>query len=409
MAEFTLIKPLDQPPGTRRLLEDLKTALQSENFDALYIIVAYAKSGPLLRLRELLENWRKAGKSLDIILGVDQQGTSLEAVELSQELFDNVYITQNSGITFHPKIYLFTGKKHARAFIGSNNLTVGGTEKNFESSVHLEMMLPVDEANLSEVMSAWADLMPSNCAATRLLDAEILAELITNETILKEKALYSRSNGSDAASVSSRGRGVKSRLKVKPESPLPKSVLVANQKASAVFKKAKPGATKAKAEPTKNNIIARGLVMQIKPHHNGEIFLSVIAAKQNPDFFDWPFTGATTPKKVGNPTYPQMDPDPFVNVDVYGVAHDPIISLNNYRLNTVYYEKNSEIRVTASPLVGTVPDYSVLIMELSEVEGIKYNMTIHRPDSPDYDNWLAACDQQMPSGGKPIARKFGWF
>lgn len=407
MAEISLIKPLDQPPGTRRLLDDLKVALQSDSFDALYIIVAYAKSGPLHRLRELLENWRKAGKSLNIILGVDQQGTSLEAIELSQELFDNVYITQNTGITFHPKIYLFKGKHNARGFIGSNNLTVGGTEKNFESSVQIEMNLPNDNENLSELMSAWNDLMPINCAATRLLDQALLSELITQGTILKEKVLYSRSNQSGSASVSAKSRGKKSKLKIKPESPLPKSILKANQKASTAFKKTKPGT--AKTKPPKTHVTARGLVMQIKPHHNGEIFLSVIAAKQNPDFFDWPFTGATTPKKAGNPTYPQMTPDPLVDVEVYGASPDPIIALNKYRLNTVYYEKNSEIRVTASPLVGTVPDYSILIMELSETDGVKYNMTIHRPDSPEYDDWLATCDQQMPSGGKPIARKFGWF
>ena len=131
MVRLSLIRPLDQPLGHRRLLQELKHALNDPRLSNFILIVAYAKSGPLHRLRKELESWRSAGKSADAILGIDQQGTSREALDLALALFDSVYITQAPGITFHPKIYLFTGETVARAFVGSNNLTVGGTEKNF--------------------------------------------------------------------------------------------------------------------------------------------------------------------------------------------------------------------------------------------------------------------------------------
>ena len=135
MPRLSLIRPLDQPPGTRRLLHDLKNALGDDRLSRFMLIVAYAKSGPLHRLREHLESWKDAGKTAEAILGIDQHGTSREALELALTLLDSVYVTQASGITFHPKIYLFTGDHFARAFVGSNNLTVGGTEKNFEAAI----------------------------------------------------------------------------------------------------------------------------------------------------------------------------------------------------------------------------------------------------------------------------------
>lgn len=397
--KISLIRPLDQPPATRRLLNDLKAALCDRKFDNFRTIVAYAKSGPLLRLRELLISWRKLGKSAEIIVGIDQRGTSREALELALALFDKVYVTQEPQITFHPKIYLFDGRSAARALIGSNNLTVGGTEKNFESAVDIEMSLPAEQATFDLVDRAWSDLLPGVCKATKLLDITGLARLERNGDVLDERTLSRKYMGSDRSNVA-RGRKAASGIVVKPESPLPKAM-----PAKTKVAKAKAGGA-AKSVPS--SMPVRGFAIQIKPHHNGEIFLSVSAALQNQNFFLWPFTGKTTPKKAGNPSYPQLSPDPQVNVIVWGSKPLPLLTLAGYSLNTVYYAKKSEIRITASPLVGIVPDYSVMIMEHSATAGITYDITIHRPDSPDYAAWIAACNQTMPGGGR-APRKYGWF
>ena len=137
MVRFSLIRPFDQPPGKRRLIEDLKSALQDNRFTDFRLIVAFARSGPLYRLRVLLQKWRKSGKSSAAIFGLSHQGTSKEALELALSLFDCVYVVLDPRITFHPKIYLFKGENYAEAFIGSNNLTVGGTEKNLNPLFNL--------------------------------------------------------------------------------------------------------------------------------------------------------------------------------------------------------------------------------------------------------------------------------
>ena len=388
MARFSLIRPLDQPTGTRRLLHDLEAALDDDRFTALRLIAAYAKSGPLLRLQPRLAAWRRAGKTVEAVLGIDQRGTSQEALRLALDLFDRTCVTHQQPVTFHPKIYFFTGSGHARVFIGSNNLTVGGTETNYEAAVQIDIDLPVDAADLEVFEGAWTDLLPPACPATFPLDAAALDRLVAAGLVVDERAMRAgRPHGDAAAFGTARGQLFRGGVRVLPESPLPLRGVAAGD----VPRHA-----------------AGRLAIQIKPHHNGEIFLSVTAAMQNPAFFDWPFTGRTTPKKPGNPSYPQRVPDPIANVAVYGAALSPALTLNRYLLNTVYYEKKREIRITAAPLVPIVPDYSIMILERSDVEGVDYEITIHRPDSPDHGIWLARCNQRMPGGGRP-PRRFGWF
>lgn len=397
MAQISFISPLDQPTGKRRLLAELDKALGDAKFTSLSIIVAYAKSGPLLRLENKIKKWIASGKTIEAIFGVDQQGTSLEALTFAHMAFSKTYITQEKGITFHPKIYLFKGPKDARAIIGSNNLTVGGTETNFESSVIIDMTNPADIASLSEIRSMWTDLLPPACPATTEVDAALLSALAASGVVIGERVLQAKGRTARSGSPAKR-----SGLHIVPASPLPSALMKQNGSRSS-------SATTPAAKATGSvAATAKGFAIQIKPHHNGEIFLSKTAALQDPGFFGWPFTGSTVPKKVGNPTYPQLTPDPVVDINVYGSASGPILTLSSYNLNTVYYATKSEIRITASPLVGLVPDYSVMVMNKPKGLSIDYDISIYRPDSPDYNLWLSVCNQVMPSGGK-APRSFGWF
>ena len=387
MPRFSLLRPLDQPTGTRRLLHDLEAALDDSRFTAFRLVAAYAKSGPLLRLQPRLTAWRGAGKTVEAILGIDQRGTSEEALRLALDLCDRAYITHQQPVTFHPKIYFFTGPGRARAFVGSNNLTVGGTETNYEAAVQIEIELPGGAADLAVFEEAWTALLPSNCPATVPLDAAALDRLVAAGFVVDERAMRAHRSHGDAALFGTVRDHLFRGVPALPESPLP-----AGRSAIDGIRRQSD----------------RRLAIQIKPHHNGEIFLSVTATMQNPAFFDWPFTGRTTPKKPGNPSYPQRIPDPIANVAVYGAELSPALTLNRYPLNTVYYEKKREIRITAAPLVPMAPDYSVMILERSDITGVDYEITIHRPDSPDHAIWLARCNQSMPGGGR-TPRRFGWF
>ena len=188
MVQVSFLRPIDQFFGARRFLDSFKEYLQSADFDELLISVAFAKTGPLLRAQPFIREWRRRGKQVKAIFGVDMQGTSKQALEFALVNFDEVYITHStSHSTFHPKFYLFVGEESAVCIHGSHNLTVGGTETNLEGGTIIQITRPEDEATFQEALSCWTSLLPADCEMTRRLDVELLDELVT---IYAQKADY---------------------------------------------------------------------------------------------------------------------------------------------------------------------------------------------------------------------------
>lgn len=175
MTRPALINPLDQPTDRKRLLSQLKEAPADKQYSGFKIIVAFAKVGPLLRLKPFINSARERGLRIEAIFGVDHWGTSAEALQFALDSFDCAYVTRGRGLTFHPKIYAFQGRSAARLFVGSNNLTVGGTETNFEAAVRIDFDLPDDAPNLKPFTDCWEELLPKQCPATSVLNAARLA------------------------------------------------------------------------------------------------------------------------------------------------------------------------------------------------------------------------------------------
>ena len=388
MAVIEILKPVDAAVGTRRLLDELKNDLDGDDYSDFRWLVAYAKAGPLQRLKSRLQAWHTKGRTIRAIFGIDQQGTSRAALELALALCDEVYVTQERGITFHPKAYAFTGTAKARLYLGSNNLTVGGTETNFEAAVLVEATLPADNAVLTEINQLWDQLLPANCPATRLLDQVLLDKLVADGDVLDERTIR---NIQSKAGAKKKGSTPKSSLLLQPPSPLPKG---------AVYKAA--GAAAPLKQSAASSVL--GHALHIRPHGNGEIHLSTTAASQNPSFFGLPFTGLTQPKKPTNQPYFFRNPRPLVDMDVYGANLSLLSSERDHPLYMVHYTSNGEIRITAKTISDFAPQMSILVMTPGTRIGIVYQLTVHTPQSPDYAKWAAVCQTPMPGG-----RHFGWF
>ena len=329
-------------------------------------------------------------------VGVDVRGTSVEGLESLRNCLGGhgeVRVFHNNhGPTFHPKMYVFSNNRNAEVIIGSGNLTRGGLFENYEASIALTLDLTdADDhalfTSLEVILDGYSN--PATPTVIELTD-ETLERLCAERYIIPEAEMRPPARRA-AAGVPDGAPPADPLFRHAPVPPAPPVPAIARGDA----------APRGADEP-------RGLAIQIRPHDNGEIFLSVMATRQNPAFFGLPFTGRTTPKKAGNEPYPQRDPDPIVNFTVRGAQQEPTFVRDGYPLNTVYYERNSEIRITAAPLVPVAPEGSIMILEPSEAEGVDYEITIHRPDSPEYKTWLDRCDQRMPGGGQ-TPRRFGWF
>ena len=298
MPEILILNPNDQPTGKWRLINELRECLANPDFDKLFVAVAFAKTGPLYRLHGEIQAWREKKKAIEGIFGIDHCGTSRQALEFAMANFTSVRLLHFGDRltfhTFHPKMYLFIGRRRCRFYIGSHNLTVGGTETNWESGTRIDLTLPGDEVAFGETLTAWESLLAMSVALTPALLGywDRLGKLLDETKLPRRKSGEGKGARGDKTPLPP--GVVWPKLVIKPPSPLPKSLFVQKEK-SAAPKKA--GAAKAKQ---KHSPPAEALVIQIVPHRNCEVFLSKIAVNQNPDFFGFPFTGRTTPKKAGN-------------------------------------------------------------------------------------------------------------
>lgn len=117
----------------------LMNFLGHKGFDSFTGISAFASESGVFGLAHYLNTAKSNFKNLNLIVGVDLEGTSKEALEEILAVNINGYIFyQKEQPVFHPKIYLFEGAKEFKLIIGSSNLTRGGLFTNVESSVLIE-------------------------------------------------------------------------------------------------------------------------------------------------------------------------------------------------------------------------------------------------------------------------------
>lgn len=116
--------------------KELIEQFNSKRYDSFTCLVAFASYGGISALTPYILAEKERGVNIKVILGIDQKGTSKEALEevLSWGVESKIYHTQSVNI-FHPKIYLFENTDIFTLIVGSNNLTTMGLVKNIECSL----------------------------------------------------------------------------------------------------------------------------------------------------------------------------------------------------------------------------------------------------------------------------------
>jgi len=402
------LRPLDQPTGNGRTLAWLATALGSSEFSRLRLVAAFAKVGPLSRIAAEIANFRANGGNIQAVFGIDLMGTSLQALTFALSSFDESFIWHHPSpfTTFHPKIYICEGTRRAEIQIGSNNLTVGGMETNCESAIRAAYVLPQEAEEWTHALDCWVQLIrhPNTIPLTSDVITSLHADgLLSDETQVRPPT---------QPRVTRRaGRTSPSLFPFTPLAP-PSSLLPTLRRRAG----ARRPATRRRTSQAEGSRVAdapgspNALVIQIVPHHNGEIFLSKIAINQHPDFFGFPFTGQTIPKRSGNPPYPQRVPDPVTEWRIYNRRGRVVRSLTSYGLNTVFYERKGEIRITVPPeFARLIPSRSILVMARpSPPSMLDYICDVFPPGNAQYASLSGSCNQIMPSGGSGAPRRFGW-
>lgn len=144
--------------------DQLATSFGSSHFDSFIGFVAFAAISGVNKLLPSLLTAQNKYKKLVFFIGVDNKGTSKEALELLLEKNIETYIYHKDAeqITYHPKLFLFEGVRHTRVIIGSSNLTYSGFLNNIEASIQLDFKTGTDKQGnklLKEVKSYFANLI----------------------------------------------------------------------------------------------------------------------------------------------------------------------------------------------------------------------------------------------------------
>ena len=391
--------------GETRAISWFREVLDSDEFSELYICVAFSRVGALQRIRPGLDKFNRRDGRVKAVFGVDHMGTSRQALEFALNHFDEVFVCHHPSpfVTFHPKIYSAVGALAADMLIGSSNLTSGGLETNFEAGVRLRYRLPEEQQLYHDAISGFREILGH--PNTLRLDGDLLAALDARRLLLDEESNQGRT-GQGAAGQHDDDQDEEPlfpRTAVAAPSPLPKPTR-RHRPATG-----RPAATGRGVE-SPVVVAPRVLLIQVKPHHNGEILLSKSAVNQNKGFFGWPFKAQTVPKLAINPAYPQRDPDPVTDWTVYDTTGNIRVAISNYGLNTVYYKRRAEIRITvAAELRDAIPPYSILKMTSVMSAGRDYLCDVFPPGSPQFNEYIPLCNQAMPPGGDDTPRRFGWL
>lgn len=121
--------------------------LADKDFHTFTGISAFASQAGIRGLSKHIKTAKKHLNIITIVTGVDQKGTSKEALEELLALNINAFVFYQPSITiFHPKIYLFEGNDKCELIIGSSNLTSQGLFTNVEASLHVS----VDNSSASD-------------------------------------------------------------------------------------------------------------------------------------------------------------------------------------------------------------------------------------------------------------------
>jgi len=178
------VRFVGQPHEVAANLADfLAEVLVDVTTNRLRVVTAWAKRSGLGRMRDVMRAYRDRGGRSAIILGIDEEGATIQGLHLAVELFDTVHVFHEAGATtFHPKVYLADGDGSARLFVGSNNFTAGGLYGNYEAALdcRLDLAVTPDQEFLAQV-NAYIDRLYNDEEVCRPLTRELLDHLVADD------------------------------------------------------------------------------------------------------------------------------------------------------------------------------------------------------------------------------------
>jgi len=135
-----------------------------QNAQSVRIAIAFLKYSGIKVIEKSLDQCLKNNGSVEIIAGLDFKTTDPQSmhylIQLQKSMpnlkfycYGDKDVNKNN-IVFHPKIYLFQGKRETTGIVGSTNLTRGGLMTNFEANVIFKESKPLYFSQLEAIYNS---------------------------------------------------------------------------------------------------------------------------------------------------------------------------------------------------------------------------------------------------------------
>ena len=365
-----------QPMGGATVGGLLTSALNS-HYSSFSLAVAFARLSGVRFLANPMRTFLQAGGSIRATVGIDQDGTTYEALSSLLEIISSngelwVNHDEAASVTFHPKLYLFEGVDRHFLVIGSSNLTHQALTANDEAMFYGE--IGDADAELLEsartALSYWRD--PSSGTARRL-DRDLLEALRVAHYVPLERDLTEQrrvfpgaapAGGNAIAPLFGRRRRPTRRTRI---------------------------AEVSEREAHHNRVFVMTLmrtdvgVGQTTPgtsRRSPEIFVPLTARDAEPGFWGWPDLFTEDPTKPGK--YDRDQVSMRIGSDVIGV-------------NMMTWPDKHDFRLRSEALRSAGQEGDLLRIEkTSGANEFKYYVEIIPRASQDYEYYLDFCTNQTP-------------
>ncbi len=161
-----------------------------KDFHTFIGISAFASQAGVNGLSKHIAAAKKHLNIITIVTGVDQKGTSKEALEALLNLKINSFVFYQPSFTiFHPKIYLFEGKDKSELIIGSSNLTSHGLFSNIETAllVSIDNSAEADRKIVDQLKDYFKGIFDYSDPNLKKLSRTIISELVKAKVVPTEE------------------------------------------------------------------------------------------------------------------------------------------------------------------------------------------------------------------------------
>lgn len=177
----------DQPNVGKQLVK----SFQSPKYKRFNGLVAFASISGVNMLKDYINEAKNRFDELRFFIGVDNRGTSKEALEvlIQQNIESYIYHDSRNSVTYHPKLFIFEGDVYTRVIIGSSNLTSSGLKMNLEASVQIDFRTKTDKQGknfLRDLKEYYHDLLNLESDLLKPLTKDYLSELISKNLLFNQ-------------------------------------------------------------------------------------------------------------------------------------------------------------------------------------------------------------------------------